>query len=169
MLLVKQRSLLKANWWPRIIGKVNPLNVIERTTRAKSKIHFHRRSDTSAVEKISEGGEKETPHYSSVPEYAHRKLTRAPPDAFTAHIKISKTHHAHTLRSWPRDTLFNAAWYRRFVLRKLLRSALRRSMRSAKLEIGSIRPSCGWGTKRVFARGQVKVLSPSCYSSRYTL
>lgn len=53
---MKQRSLLKANWWPRIIGKVNPLNLIERTARAESKIHFYRRS--SVVEKILEGAKK---------------------------------------------------------------------------------------------------------------
>lgn len=141
---MKYRSLLNANWWPRIIGKVNPLNLIAKghaRARARGKQNsFPSSLRRSAVRsrKISEGTKENLPLFS--PRICVPERTRAPRRFY--HIKTSKTRRACTLRSRLRDTLFN----RRFVLRKLSRSALRRSMRSAELEIGSIRPSCSLGT-----------------------
>jgi len=105
---VKYCSLLKVNWWPRIIGKVNLLNLIEKERRGKrgkargwkrekgnrnagSKIHFHctdRRCGMCGGGVVENYRKKRSAIILSfpicVPERTHW-------DAFTAHIKTSET------------------------------------------------------------------------------
>lgn len=173
MLPVKYRSLLKANWWPRIIGKVNPLNLIERTTRAESKIHFHRLYDALRGRKNTRGSEKKPAIILS----SSNMCARTDLCSEREREEEKRFYRPHKdLQNTPRS-YFTVTIARYFVQRGMvpaIRFTKAFAIRPSSVdEIGEtwnwIDPTVVAGGPAFLARGQVKVLSPSCYSSRYTL